>query len=113
MSKREDNKKKLAEIYQRLDNKAKILYVAYKNGRLDLDSLNNDMRERITKLDKEEKNQRGRTLSKKLSESKIKNIKIALDNIDKAVDDELDEEKDSEPELSEKLIIKFNDFKTI
>ena len=52
MSKREENRKKLDEIYQRLDKKAKILYVAYKNGRLDLDSLNNDMRERITKLDK-------------------------------------------------------------
>jgi len=115
MSKRKENIKKLAEIHQRLDGKAKILYMAYKNGRLDLDSLNDDMRSRVVKLEKEESNYKTNSkISKKLDEKKIKNIKNALENIDKAInDEEPTEENDEEPELSEKLITKFNIFKTI
>ena len=113
MSKREVNKRTLSEIHKRLDDKAKIFYVAYRNGRLDLDSLNEDMRKRVIKLDKEEKGLK-RNLSKRLDEIKIKNIDKALDNINNSFDEkESDEEQDTEPELSEKIVTKFDVFKTI
>jgi hypothetical protein len=103
MFKRAENRKKLAEINERLDKKARILYIAYKNGKLDLDSLNDDMRGRIVNLEKEEKGQRGKKISDKLNKSKVSNIKKALENLDNLNKEETDEEKDSEPELSESI----------
>lgn len=113
MSKK-DNKKRLEEIHNRLDDKAKILYMAYKNGRLDLDKLNDDMKERILKLKKGDKsNSKVDILIKKLKSEKIKEINKAIDNLDNSYKDDDIEEKDEEPELYEKLITKFNYFKVI
>jgi len=107
-----DNKKKLEEIHERLDKKAKIFYVAYKNNRLDLNKLNDDMKNRVLKLAQEENGGKYNRLVSKLKEQKIQNIKNAIDNIDKSSESETIE-KDEEPELSEKIIVKFNDFKSI
>ena len=113
-NKRIDGEKKLDEIYKRLDDKAKILYVAYRNGRLDLDKLNEDMKKRILKLEEGESGGKIRRLVSKLKAEKIKNIKNAIDNIDNILSDDNDvEEKDEEPELSEKIITSFDSFKGV
>lgn len=115
MSNRNENEKKLKEIYNRLDHKSKILYVAYRNGRLDLDKLNDDMKNRILKLEKEEKGNSGfGRLIKKSKSKKIENINIALNNIDDVFskEDTVDE-NDDENDLSEKMIVNFNVFKGI
>lgn len=83
LNKRRENIRKLEEINKRLDNKAKIFYLAYKNDRLDLDVLNDDMKQRVLKL--------------KEGEGK------------KSINEKLDDE----PELSGKIITKFNVFKAI
>jgi len=110
-----DGKKKLDEIYKRLDGKAKILYMAYRNGKLDLENLNDDMKERILKLEEEEGKSKGsRYLKSKLKAEKIRNIKNAIDNIGESfIDDDNTEEKDEEPELSERIITSFDSYKTI
>ncbi len=108
MSKRQENLKKIEEIHKRLDEKAKILYVAYRNNRLDLDILNEDMKNRILTLEQEESKQTNE--KSKLNENKITNINNGLKNIiDILCEEEEENEEDSEPE-SDKLIIKFNDF---
>jgi len=105
-----ENKKKLEEINKRLDAKAKLLYVAYKNGRLNLDILNVDMKDRILKLSEGEKQGYGDLISK-LKDKKIGKIQNAIDNLDNSFDDT--DENEEEPELSEKIITQFASFKLI
>jgi alpha-N-acetylglucosamine transferase len=112
MFKKTKNIKKFEKINKRLDGKAKLFYIAYKNGKLNLDILNDDMKVRILKLDKESKS--FSNLKKKLKEEKIDNLKTTLDNIDKSLikDDTIDE-NEKEPKLSEKIITKFAYFKLV
>lgn len=112
MSKK-DNIKKLAEINKRLDGKAKLLYIAYKNGKLNLDTLNDDMKNRILKIEAERPNGYSQ-LKKRLKDEKINNIINAIDNIDSSFKEEdIIDENEEEPNLSERIIVKFGDFKLV
>lgn len=112
-NKRIENIRKLEEINKRLDDKAKVFYMAYKNNRLDLDKLNDDMKERVLKLEKEEKgNKNFNSLITKLKSEKINNINKAIDNLQKSNSDE-DDIEEKEDELYEKIITKFDYFKVI
>jgi hypothetical protein len=111
---RKENKIKLEEIYNRLDDKAKILYLAYKNGRLDINNLNDDMKDRILKLKEEEKKLKGNNkMIDRTKIEKIKNVKNAIDNLNVFLSNDEEDENDEEDDISEKIIIKFNDFKDI
>jgi len=112
MSKKSENIKRLEEINQRLDNKANLLFIAYKNGKLNLDTLNDDMKNRILKIDDESRS--FNNLKKKLKDKKGK-LKTAINNINDSLNDDDDDidENEEEPELSEKIIVKFADFKLI
>jgi hypothetical protein len=103
MSKKIENIKKLQEINKRLDGKAKLLYMAYKNGKLNLDNLNIDMKNRILKLEEESKGYS--QLKKRLDKQKIDNIKTAIDNMHDSLDieDDVIDENEDDPNLSESL----------
>ena len=112
MSKKNENRKLLDEINQRLDKKAKLFFIAYKNGKLNLDTLNDDMKGRILKIEQESKN--FSNLKKKFKEERIGNFKAAIDNIDQSLkDDDVIDENEDEPELSEKIITSFTCFKRV
>lgn len=73
---------KISELSKRLDNKAKILYVAYKKGKLDINKLNDDMQRRIKELEKNDRNYIGLLDKYNKKKNNLKTENIVLKFID-------------------------------